>query len=156
MFAFNVLRCELSPSFIFGFCLMLQCHSIIRVQCAVCSVHCALKLWTRVSPMWHHVCCCCTFSLSPLFIYAQITKPHSNHANMLMTFVSVPFFFGTWNYLRLSCTVAHMLMWLCVCVCVCFVFQADFMCCTFCLIFTTANDNSKQTFDECMHVSCWR
>lgn len=80
----------------------------------MCSVHCALKLWTRVSPMWHHVCCCCTFSLSPLFIYAQITKPHSNHANMLMTFVSVPFFSApeiTWDshaqWLICSCDYAY-------------------------------------------------
>lgn len=73
----------------------------------------------------HHgtMCYCCIFSFS-LFIYAQLTKPHLNHVNMLMTFVKGTTFF---RHLKITCV-----FWICerlcgvVCVCVCVVCEADF------------------------------
>lgn len=145
----DVLRCEPSSSFMLGFCLMLQC-----------TAHCTC-VYTGIvdeSPPCGTMCRFVALSLFLLYLFMlEITKPHSNHANMLMTFVSVPIFFRHLKlpehaqWLNGSC--AHVIMRVCASVCVYFMLPADFMRYTFCLIFTSANDNSKQTAKHvCKHA----
>lgn len=121
------------------FCLCLQCVKMrelsllrlfyLRAFAQLHSLY-ALAYCGHESP---HVAPCAAvlhfLSFSSLFIYAQITKPHSNHANMLMTFCERTNFFDTWNYLSV-CIHAYSDSWACSrdCAwCVCFVLWADFI-----------------------------
>lgn len=80
----------------------------------------------------HFLC----FSFSSLFIYAQITKPHSNHANMLMTFVSRIPIFSTPEITWVRTRWLHVL--------VCFVLWADFRI-RFASHYSMVNGTAEQT-----------
>lgn len=104
------------------FCLCLQCVKMscllrlfyLRVFAQLHSLY-ALSHCGHESPPCGTMCCAVLhfLSFSSPFIYAQITKPHSNHANMLMTFVSTPIFSAP----EITWICIQWLMCLCICEC---------------------------------------